>query len=365
MVDLTQPTPALTQLLSAKTSLDQYIAYLDQAMLELRVCDAADGLTQLTNAQAALQTYQSQIQAAQTALQPYQNVLFSGSTAITPTNATLQQKQDALTQFDIPLTVISGSLGSDPGWNRGSSERVSEAYRAVYNIIFRIAEKVFSNDMLLGALQFRRTFGGTELQLAGQRQSGTTPYAETLNPGGATIFLYIQPTTPPPLRADDITRGWVVHTAENIIHEFGHVLVFRNGSDNSALYKQWYVSWNDSTDLGIGQYISIPFGPTEGWGGNAGNLQNTEVLTGSELENERIANMFEAWSTGYIPEINSSDERQQRAAWALWTFMTGTPAPYNPQYPDDRTKTVWIDGSKNVRPIGSGIQHWIQLYGNP
>jgi hypothetical protein len=345
MVDLTQPTTALTQLLSAKTSLDQYIAYLEQAMIELRACDAADGLTQLTNAQAPLQTYQSQILAAQTALQPYQNVLFSGSTAITPTNATLQQKQDALTQFDIPLTVISSGLGSDPGWNRGNSERVSEAYRAVYNIIFRIAEKVFSNDMLLGALQFRRTFGGTELQLAVQRQAGATPYAETLNPGGTPIFLYLQPTTPPPLRADDIARGWVVHTAENIIHEFGHVLVFRNGSDNSTAYQEW-----NSIQI----YIS-DFTAELGWGDNFGNLQNDMAgLSGSLKENERIANMFEAYITGYQPDINNSDSRERRAGWAMWTFMSGICPP-----PD-----VNIDQSGQESPCGQGIMSWIQDYGN-
>jgi hypothetical protein len=75
-----------------------------------------------------------------------------------------------------------------------------------------------------------------------------------------------------------------LHIAANITHEFGHVLLLRNGGDNSDMYKEWYVSWNGQpSNLGIGQYISTPFSPTEGWGSNATNLQNTMELTGTDL----------------------------------------------------------------------------------
>lgn len=352
MVDLTLPTTALQNLRSAKTSLEQYIAYLEQVMLEFRECDCTTGQTILdTQAKPVLQSYQAYLQAAQGALQP----IYDAVNALD-----VGQKKNALEdpeKFNITLESDS-SITSGNGWDK--PERVEQAYTAVVRIVNAISQKLYRGDTIISALQFKRTFGGTHLRLIPlpiTSGAASTNMADRIPDPGNTpdtpvIEMYI---------GSDQTY---VHSAENITHEFGHVIVLRNGGDNSAMYKEWDDSWNGISASGIGQFISPPFAPGEGWGSNASRLQNVMPYTGSDLENERIANMFEAWVTGYAPAINSSDSREQRAAWALWTFMTGNQPPYDPQYPNDPTKTVWIDGTRNERPYGSGIHHWIQLYGN-
>jgi hypothetical protein len=339
-----RPEPTNQDLITqAEEALEQLQAWVLQIEDDLEE-PVATLLQSLTPAHDALQSLTGDLQAFLDRLEAYQDAL------VDPDNSTLQDWEDALELFEIQLTVVEGGLGpNDTGWDK-DAERVRAAYKAVYRIISRIADASYNNDLVAGALQFVQTFGVTTLQLTLHRvdEQGirtSTPYAETQNPGGSIIFLYTDPD-PEYLTTPDSNRGYVVHTAENITHEFGHVLVFRNGSDNSGIYTEWAGSL---TVTGISQYIS-PFPPTLGWGDNAGNLQNTSEV---DIEHERIANMFEAFVTGYQPAINSANATERRAAWAMWTFMTGIEPPSD----------VCIDLTQTVRPVGSGLMHWVQLYG--
>jgi hypothetical protein len=230
------------------------------------------------------------------------------------------------------------------------------------NIIMRIVGEFAGgaepsdDNKLRAALLFIDVFGGTELRL----EPGTNPNdpnaaASTgIIPSGPVIYLYLTVGS----------NNNHLHTTENIVHEFGHVLLFRNGADNSEIYKEWYVSWDgEPTHLGIGQYISTPFLPEDGWGSNADKLQNTSTV---DIEQERLANMFEAFITGYQPNIAydplAPNQRERRAAWALWTFMTGTPPPYDSNALDDPERTVWIDAARATRPLGRGLRYWLQFY---
>jgi hypothetical protein len=79
--------------------------------------------------------------------------------------------------------------------------------------------------------------------------------------------------------------------------------------------------------------------------------------------------MVEVFITGYQPSLiyNPVDPdgiRINRAAWAMWTFMSGIAPPFDANALNDPSKTVWIDLTRTVCPVGSGVIHWIQLYGN-
>jgi hypothetical protein len=273
---------------------------------------------------------------------------------------TEQGYKDALDLFEIILAPVE-DLDDTNRW--ANVQRLQNAYKAVQNTINKIATEFAggssptNDNKLRAALLFIDVFGGTEFRLEpGSNPDNPNSAASTgIIASGPVIYLY--------LTVGSNTNH--LHTTENIVHEFGHVLVFRNGTDNSEIYKEWYVSWDgDVTHLGIGQYISTPFTPQEGWGSNAGELQNTSIV---DIEQERLANMFEAFITGYQPNTaydpSATDEqRERRAAWALWTFMSGTPPPYDPNAPDDPERTVWIDNARNTRPVGSGLMYWLQFY---
>lgn len=333
------PDPTTQDLITeTRTKLDQLIAQV--ATLEAAITtQIPPALTStLIDTRDKLQELITKLQADLDRLIEYQDAY------VNPDSSTLQQWEDALELFEISLTVVSGGLGSDTGWDR-DQERVRAAYKAVYRIIQKIAVGLYSGDIVRGVLQFIDTFGGTTLQLTLERTSGTTPYAETQNPGGNIIFLYTAPDTT--WRLDDINRGYIVHTAENITHEFGHVLAFRNGSDNSAMYQEW-----NSIQI----YIS-DFETTLGWSAeNFQFLQNQSLLIDlprNELEHERIANMFEALITGYDPDTGATDSRQLRAAWAMQTFMTANVPPSG----------VCIDSQQCSSIVGTGILNWVKFYG--
>lgn len=69
-------------------------------------------------------------------------------------------------------------------------------------------------------------------------------------------------------------------------------------------------------------------------------------MSQTDLEDERIANMFEAWVSGVEPQINDSDAGQARRAWAMWTYMTGNCPP--PEF--------------NIE-CSSGFGNWIAQFG--
>ena len=164
---------------------------------------------------------------------------------------------------------------------------------------------------------------------------------------GSAVNMFLDPDTP--WRVDDINRGYVVHTAENLVHELGHVLVFKNGKDLSGLYLEWGNIWTLIND----------FDTPEGWSAaNFAKLQNRSQLSDlngfqrNELEHERVANMFEAFVMDYRPETKSIDERESRAAWAMWTFMSGQCPP----------EEVHIDLTGQEHPCGHGFAYWLQEY---
>lgn len=344
------PDPTTQDLITeTRTKLDQLIAQVAtlQAAINTQIPPALTST--LITTRNKLQELITKLQADLDRLEEYQEALL-----LNPNTATSTQLQAAVELFEITLAPTD-SLNDPDKW--GKIERLQQAYQAVRAIVTKIATYFLVNsipDTMRGLLLFIDNFGGTEIQLVrGEFEDSPTSAASTkmVDRNGIqipVIFLYMAPWD----NNNNPIQNYL-HTTANITHEFGHVIVLRNGGDNSEIYKEWFVSWDGvAGHLGIGQYISPPFPPEEGWGDNAGNLQNTIPFTGSELENERIANMFEAFVTGYQPEINAGDSRQQRAAWALWTFMTGAEPPND----------VWIDGQQNTRPIGSGMLRWIQLY---
>jgi len=326
----------ITHLNNARATLTLYVGKLNEAKTLYTQC--GNTLGKLNEAKTLHDQYRQYLQNAYTVLDQFRDDLLASSTA---------DKESALLRFGLTLAPDSATWQSDNG------QRIQNAYQAVINIINRISSELFCSDTVLGAMQFKQNFNGTELQIVqGSNPNDAAAAASTgiVDRDGVlipVIYLYTMPTNSPNH----------IHTPENIIHEFGHVLVFRNGQDNSAIYMEWTQSFT--------QYIS-PFDPEDGWGANAINLQNRST---TDKEQERIANMFEAWVKGYTPDLvydpnSPAGQRLHRAYWALWSFMTATPPPYDPTALDDPTKTVWIDLTRQVRPVGSGILYWIKLYGD-
>jgi hypothetical protein len=85
-----------------------------------------------------------------------------------------------------------------------------------------------------------------------------------------------------------------------------------------------------------------------GGGGESGGR-----FTAFDLENERLANMFQAWVYDYIPLLNDENPTTRRGAWAMYTFMTGQVPPTD----------VNIDLTGNTSPIGNGFMYWISNEG--
>lgn len=241
--------------------------------------------------------------------------------------------RETLAGIGVTLTVTGENL-TDDNW---TEERIRAAYDAVIAIIDRIADES-QIDKLFELMIFKEVFGGVTITLF-EGNFGDDSYASTSDDGN-TIFLYTQPTVflesdlercgerfgiENPLYADCVSRDFVVHSARNIIHEFGHVLL--NRYDESGFFASW--------DQAIRIFID-PFDTSDGWTGNQfddlqNNSEQSDVNEGRmsqiQLENERIANMFEAWVLEIEPQINSTDPDEARRAWAMWTFMTGDCPP--------------------------------------
>lgn len=240
---------------------------------------------------------------------------------------------ETLEVVGVRLTIEGENL-TEESW---TSERIAEAYNAVIAIVNRIATDS-GVDTLFALILFQQVFGGTEIRLL-EGNFGDGSYAST-SVDGSIIYLYTQPTAflqsdldrcgelrgiDDPSYNNCVGHDFVVHLSANIVHEFGHVLPFRYS--DSGLFESW--------DQEIRNFIS-PFNTTEGWTMEQfNNLQNNSVqedvteghMTQTDLENERIANMFEAWISDIQPDINSTDERQLKRAWAMRTFMTGECPP--------------------------------------
>lgn len=285
----------------------------------------ADRIEEYQVAKGLLQTVIDKLTLVYETLSPYSEILLASASL------------ETLTSMKVSLTIEGENL-TEESW---TPERISEAYNAVKAIINRIA--IDSGvDELFALILFQEVFGDTEIRLL-EGNFGDGSYASTSN-DGSIIYLYTQPAGDwletdyqACARSLNLQRGEVnnavcieggyipFHSSENIVHEFGHVLPFRYS--DSGLFESW--------DQEIRNFIS-PFNTTEGWTMEQfNNLQNNSVqedvdlgrLTQTELENERIANMFEAWISNIQPDITSTDERQSKRAWAMRTFMTGECPP--------------------------------------
>lgn len=254
--------------------------------------------------------------------------------------------------YGIDLTTDSGDWRS---WMKDphAAERTQEVFASITDTTAALAAqggRSYNDAIKL----FREAFGVTEIQLtSGKNANDETAYASTdLIDGKPVIYLFTDPSI---LLEEDELRGFALHNRQNIVHELGHALVLLSGGSNSAIYQEWE---------GVRSLIS-DFDTTEGWDKDTFDflLQNKssleDVRNGSitrfELENERLANLFQAYVYKYQPLLDPSAEpKQRRAAWAMYTFMTGECPP------DD----VNIDLTGQVRPCGQGMLHWVEQLGS-
>lgn len=241
--------------------------------------------------------------------------------------------QSALELFDI--TLNAQGLTTSEGWEIENGRRVKEAYTAVYKIIRAIARALAAADevpvdddyILKAILQFVDSFSGVELRLvAGSDVDAPQIYAIT-NPNGNPITLYNTPT--PLLQTDiDADRDYALHTAENLVHEFGHILDFRTGGlmylDEWFFMRKLFGNFIDcgtkpNGDDDLRSSLLRGFNVNEGWDfnlrqnklglaqfGDCYNPLDDQELCDDptqtkkdelcqELEIERIADMFLFW----------------------------------------------------------------------
>jgi hypothetical protein len=277
--------------------------------------------------------------------------------------------KETIAQFGVRITTSEG-LAAD-AW---SPERIQQAYTAIINIIHSFASQFFGGDNLFGLIQFMETFGGVEIQLKEGSDGGGGNYART-SPDGTIIYLY---TAPSILLQTDLDRcaaglgkadvtsaecasaGYTLHSAENIVHEFGHVLAFQLAGEVVSTWDKL----RNLLNVPIGETGYSYFETTLGWGQEIiDHLQNRstyrdDVLTGhmstTELENERVANMFQALVYQYRPLLDDSTSEKRRAAWLMWIFMTGECPP-----PD-------VFAGRDTPPCGdqiTSLKEWIQVLG--
>jgi len=281
-------------------------------------------LNKLTGLRDELETFVGQLQSIVGILQ--------GIPADLPATA------EGLATFGVTLTIGEGL--SEDDWTEARMVQASIAVRDIINAI--------SDDWVIGAIQFMEAFGGTEIQLidgpyteepsaaastkmVDDRPSGTTP----------VIYLYTRPTG---------ASSDFVHSPENIVHEFGHVLVFRHND----IYEEWQLLW----------ILISEFDTDMGWSDGIDSLQNQSTLedfysgeiSRLKLEHERVANMFEAWVYDRKPDVNANSEevRQLRAAWVMWIFMYGG----CPETVINTTLTL------EEQPCGTGFLNWIEQFGD-
>jgi hypothetical protein len=197
-----------------------------------------------------------------------------------------------------------------------------------------LEQRMFPGDTGLAILQFIDTFGETELRIiAGMDDEDETAYAIT-DPSGQIISLYNNPE----LRAADQARGYPLHTAANLVHEFGHGLSFSLGNEmrnywdsdfrilvvDSSGYFETDLAWRDFSVL------------------ENRSTYREDVLSGRmttlELEEERLANMFQGLVYSHELRLDENDCTalhtppdpnciERRAAWVMHSFMTGTCSP--------------------------------------
>jgi hypothetical protein len=213
--------------------------------------------------------------------------------------------------------------------------RLTEAY----NAILAIARSLDDNDNtvdvfpLFGAIQFLESFGGTILHLVNGPNPENLNAAATTTPAerGIVIYFYTQ--------VGSSTNH--IHTRDNIIHEFGHVVELLT---NNSMYNEWeQIRIQFSRE---GQTVDQGFTLDEGWGTDFEYRQNRIPLTTTnpetgevtynfqdctdvnslcqEYEIERIADMFLFWviAEHEFDTQNTRIDIQERAL-AMENFTRG------------------------------------------
>ncbi|MEZ4671374.1 MAG: hypothetical protein R3E39_26020 [Anaerolineae bacterium] len=299
------------------------------------------------------------------------------SLLVDPEDSDLSDWEAALDALSITRTN-SGLTPAD-GWQKDSGIRIKEAYKSVWKIINKIAnvfadeDNVTVNDehKLNAMAQFVASFGNTELRIVAGHSPDIAQIYAIANSTGKIISLYNQPD---PLLQDDISAGrnYALHTAENLVHEFGHVLDFRTG--NRMYDEEWSFMRKEFGRLIIcgtkpngdpDQRSSLlrGFNVNDGWNiqfrQNKLNLEDfmacyhpsndTELCDDPtqtkkdelcfELEIERIADMFLFWN--YSDDVDydfTSDDRGQ----TLYAFANGL---------------EWSRGNTTLTP--TGFMGWI------
>lgn len=321
----------------------------------------------LQDAQTDLNTLTDQMQSIRDDLQAMLD-------ALNPANQnSLADWRNALTSFGVTLSVDS-SLNFNMEWGKGGGERAREACTAVQKIISAIARtlaggssQITDEHRLNAILQFGDTFNNVQLNIIPGHDSIAETYAKTKD--GNEVNLWNNPS---PLLAVDESRGYPLWTAENLTHEFGHVLQFRAGSN---LYTQWTSmrrEFGRFINCGVDQNGNPDNRPSllrgfdigDGW--NIDLRQNRTPLSGfsdcykpqndqelcddstqlkkdelcQALEVERLADMFLFWVFADDPDYAfSSDDRGQ----ALSAFSNGG---------------SWSRGSTSL--VATGFLGWIE-----
>jgi hypothetical protein len=265
------------------------------------------------------------------ALQPYQNAL--GVSDVQAKRSALQNTFRICLEADSSVTVGNG-------WDK--PERVENAYAAVRKIISAIGRELYNGDDVLGALQFVRTFKYTRLRLVQlSLQSGAAASTEFDN-DISTIGLFTG------------SQGNFLHIPENIVHEFGHVLLDQN---RGAMYDDWEVNvrlkFTNTRDA---------IGVADGWS-NPGLRQNSfaastfpdcadaSVLC-QKFEIERIADLFLFWvyqdNPDYDFDTSNTNSFLRDVAIAMKNFISNEPISW--------TRTV---SGTTINLMAQGMRHWI------
>lgn len=296
-------------------------------------------------------------------------------------------RKSAIALFEVTLSVADGLQCTL--WETNNDERITEVYKAIQKTALAIGREMANRDNvalddnyeLLGVLQFIDSFGGLELRIANGMTTDSNgnpvlPVGYALTENANLILLWDDAV----LRDEDTSRGYPLYTAQNLVHEFGHVLDIRTGNTMINEWEQMRQEFGELVYCGddeTGNPISKGsatrgFGIQEGWSvfENRENRldfsdfncfiptdemvctddPNKDTLC-TEMELERIADMFLFWVysdiVGYQFDINNLETRPQTRANALYAFSHGE---------------EWTRNNITLTP--SGFLNWVILSGD-
>jgi hypothetical protein len=325
------PTPTTQELLQqAENFLDEIADQI--ATIEPDRNQASAMLEAVTPVRNDLADFLAILQQLINRLIEYQNAFYE------PALATPTQKRATLALYGICLEAVPEiSLGN--GWD--NDERVNQAYLAVYNIIKALEHTMYADSDTLGAiLQFIQTFGGTRLRIiAGGPCSGAAAITGMLDEqiNGTTVSVPVIQLYAAVKDGSEACLPIVgfVHSAANIVHEFGHVLL---DLTEGAFYQDWEQVRVNFSRGNLRDSIGID----DGWG-SPNNRENrfdsddfgTECADVNSLclkfEVERVADLFLYWiyqnlpnlPSGFTFDTQNADSFIADVAEAFQNFLSG------------------------------------------